>query len=79
MVESSAAAMGYGLFAAGKKTVLVFDMGGGTTDVSVILIDEGKYEVVAVDGHNSCGGQNFDNVMLELVTLQIGRGKKQLI
>ena len=35
----------YGLFVAGKKTVLVFDCGGGTTDVTVMAVNEGKFEV----------------------------------
>jgi hypothetical protein len=55
--------MSYGLFAAGRKTVLVFDMGGGTTDASVICIDEGEYKVAAVNGHSACGGQDFDDVL----------------
>lgn len=43
MVESTAAAMSYGLFVAGSKTVLVFDMGGGTTDVTIMRIEDGQF------------------------------------
>ena len=67
LIESSAAAMSYGLFVAGSKTVLIFDMGGGTTDVSIIRIIEGKYEVVAVEGHSACGGQNLDVIVMDLL------------
>jgi molecular chaperone DnaK (HSP70) len=66
--------MSYGLFAAGRKTVLVFDMGGGTTDASVICIDEGEYKVAAVNGHSACGGQDFDDVLFGIVTTKLGKG-----
>jgi hypothetical protein len=63
MVESTAAALGYGLVNAGSKTVMVFDMGGGTTDISVTGVsDSGTCTVEAVAGHgqvlsstNTCG------------------------
>lgn len=65
MVESTAAAMAYGLLVAGKKTVLVFDMGGGTTDISIMTIDDGKYDVQYTAGQSRLGGQFLDELLLK--------------
>ena len=51
MIESTAAALAYGLMVAGKKNVFVFDMGGGTLDASIIAIEEGSCMVLATAGH----------------------------
>lgn len=51
MVESTAAALSYGLLVAGSKRVLVFDMGGGTLDLTVMAIREGSCQVLATAGH----------------------------
>ena len=62
--ESSAAAMAYGLFVAGRKTAVVVDLGGGTLDVTVMRIDEGKFEVLATGGCATLGGEDFDTQLL---------------
>lgn len=67
MIESTAAAMAYGLLVAGTKTVLIFDMGGGSTDVTIMSIVEGKFTVKVTHGHNKCGGQDLDAVMVSLL------------
>lgn len=64
MSESSAAAMSYGLLVAGRKTVAVFDMGGGTTDVTIIAIHEGSSRVLATAGNGGCGGRDYDRAVL---------------
>ncbi|XP_023916070.1 heat shock cognate 70 kDa protein 2-like [Quercus suber] len=67
--EPTAAAIAYGLEkmvgSIGKRNVLVFDLGGGTTDVSLLTIEKGVFEVKAVAGDTHLGGQDFDNRMLK--------------
>jgi heat shock protein 1/8 len=65
--EPTAAAIGYGLDKAGigKINVLIFDLGGGTTDVSLLTIEDGTVEVKAVAGDTHLGGEDFDNRMLK--------------
>jgi heat shock protein 5 len=59
--EPTAAAIAYGLNKAGEKNILVFDLGGGTFDVSLLTIDDGFFEVVATNGDTHLGGEDFDN------------------
>merc|ERR1711927_79241 len=59
--EPSAAAIAYGLDKKqGEKNVIVFDLGGGTFDVSLLTIDNGVFEVVATSGDTHLGGEDFD-------------------
>src|SRR4051812_38037393 len=61
--EPTAAAIAYGLDkkAAGERNVLIFDLGGGTFDVSLLTIEEGIFEVKATAGDTHLGGEDFDN------------------
>ena len=63
--EPTAAAIAYGLNKKGEKSVLVFDLGGGTFDVSLLTIDDGFFEVVATNGDTHLGGEDFDNNMMQ--------------
>lgn len=65
--EPTAAAIAYGLDkrGEGEQTVLIFDLGGGTFDVSLLSIDEGIFEVKATAGDTHLGGEDFDNLILE--------------
>jgi heat shock protein 1/8 len=65
--EPTAAAIGYGLnkVGIGKRNVLIFDLGGGTTDISLLTIGDGTFEVKAVAGDTHLGGEDFDNRMLK--------------
>ncbi|XP_050249249.1 heat shock cognate 70 kDa protein-like [Quercus robur] len=67
--EPTAAAIAYGLdrmaSSIGKRNVLIFDLGGGTTDVSLITIEKGVFEVKAVAGDTHLGGEDFDNRMVK--------------
>merc|ERR1719377_468033 len=59
--EPTAAAIAYGLDKkGGEKNILVFDLGGGTFDVTVLTIDNGVFEVVATNGDTHLGGEDFD-------------------
>ena len=58
--EPTAAALAYGLDKTEEQTILVFDLGGGTFDVSILEIGEGVFEVVATDGDTRLGGDDFD-------------------
>jgi endoplasmic reticulum chaperone BiP len=64
--EPTAAAIAYGLDKKeDEKNVLVFDLGGGTFDVSLLTIDNGVFEVVSTNGDTHLGGQDFDNRVME--------------
>jgi len=64
--EPTAAAIAYGLDQTGKEqNILVFDLGGGTFDVSVLTIDNGVFEVIATNGDTHLGGEDFDQRVME--------------
>lgn len=65
--EPVAAAIHYGLTAPGTRTVLVYDLGGGTFDTTVLSVADGEVTVVATDGHNKLGGADVDERLLDLV------------
>lgn len=65
--EPTAAAIAYGLDKknAGEQNILIFDLGGGTFDVSLLTIEDGIFEVKATAGNTHFGGEDFDNRMVE--------------
>merc|ERR1712004_288493 len=64
--EPTAAAISYGLDKKeGERNILVFDLGGGTFDVSVLTIDSGVFEVVSTNGNTHLGGEDFDQRVME--------------
>ncbi|OUS05771.1 molecular chaperone DnaK [Rhodobacterales bacterium 52_120_T64] len=63
--EPTAAALAYGLDKEGGKTIAVFDLGGGTFDVSVLEIDDGLFEVKSTNGDTFLGGEDFDMRIVE--------------
>merc|ERR1712032_1381905 len=64
--EPTAAAIAYGLDKkSGEKNILVFDLGGGTFDVSLLTIDNGVFEVIATSGDTHLGGEDFDNRVIQ--------------
>ncbi|KAG4066104.1 hypothetical protein HA402_001351 [Bradysia odoriphaga] len=64
--EPTAAAIAYGLDKTdGEKTILVFDLGGGTFDVSLMVIENGVFEVVATSGNTHLGGEDFDQRVMD--------------
>jgi len=67
--EPTAAAIAYGLDKTdGEKTILVFDLGGGTFDVSLLTIDNGVFEVLSTNGDTHLGGEDFDQRVMEYFT-----------
>merc|ERR1740129_253065 len=78
--EPTAAAIAYGLDKAKKEeeTILVYDLGGGTFDVSILTIDNGVFEVLATNGDTHLGGEDFDQRLmqhcLEIFSKQHGAG-----
>ena len=65
--EPTAAALAYGLSKAKQGTIVVFDLGGGTFDVSALEIQDGVFEVKATNGDTFLGGEDFDQVLVEYV------------
>src|SRR5829696_6043533 len=63
--EPTAAALAYGLDKEQEQTILVFDLGGGTFDVSILTLGEGVFEVKATSGNNHLGGDDFDAKVVE--------------
>ncbi|RLN95571.1 hypothetical protein BBJ28_00011429 [Nothophytophthora sp. Chile5] len=63
--EPTAAAMAYGLFLSGTKLVTVFDFGGGTLDVSLLSIQDGRFEVLGIGGDTNLGGEDINNLLVE--------------
>jgi molecular chaperone DnaK len=63
--EPTAASLAYGLDKESDQTILVFDLGGGTFDVSVLEIGDGVFEVKATAGDNHLGGDNWDKAIVE--------------
>ncbi|XP_011092383.1 luminal-binding protein 5 [Sesamum indicum] len=71
--EPTAAAIAYGLDKEGDKNILVFDLGGGTFDVSVLSIDNGVFEVLATSGDTHLGGEDFDHRVMDYFVKLIKR------
>src|SRR4249919_1649305 len=72
--EPTAAALAYGLDKEGREhTILVFDLGGGTFDVSVLELGEGVYHVKATNGDNHLGGDNFDKAIVDWMIAEFKR------
>jgi molecular chaperone DnaK (HSP70) len=72
--EPTAAAIAYGLDKQDhEETILVFDLGGGTFDVTLLSIDHGVFEVLATSGNTHLGGQDFDQRLMEYCIQQFKR------
>jgi len=77
--EPTAAAIAYGLDKKNEQNVLIFDLGGGTFDVSVLTIDEGIFEVKATAGDTHLGGEDFDNRMVDYCIQDIKKKYKKTL
>lgn len=63
--EPTAAALSYGLDKEGDKKVAVYDLGGGTFDISILDMGDGVFEVLSTNGDTHLGGDNFDEVLID--------------
>jgi L1 cell adhesion molecule like protein len=77
--EPTAAAIAYGLDkrASGESNVLIFDLGGGTVDISLLTIEEGIFEVKATAGDTYLGGEDFDNRLVDHFVAEFKRKFKK--
>ena len=71
--EPTAASLAYGLDKENDQTILVFDLGGGTFDVSVLELGEGVFEVKSTSGDNHLGGDNFDKAVVDWMVAEFKR------
>ena len=69
--EPTAAALAYGLATDKSEKILVFDLGGGTFDVSILDIGDGTFEVISTAGDNKLGGDDWDQVVADWIKAQI--------
>lgn len=69
--EPTAAAVAYGLQGLDSGTVLVYDLGGGTFDVTAMKVNGGEFEVIATDGDRNLGGFDFDNELMKHVANEV--------
>ena len=78
--EPTAAAIAYGLDSksAQEKNVLIFDLGGGTFDVSLLTIEEGIFEVKSTAGDTHLGGEDFDNRLVSHMSAEFKRKNKKV-
>ena len=76
--EPTAAAIAYGLDkkSQGEKNILIFDLGGGTFDVSLLTIDDGVFEVKATAGDTHLGGEDFDSKLVDYCAAEFLKRKK---
>ena len=71
--EPTAASLAYGLDKEQDQTILVFDLGGGTFDVSVLELGDGVFEVKSTNGDNHLGGDNFDKAIVDWMIAEFKR------
>lgn len=71
--EPTAAALAYGLEKSEDQTILVYDLGGGTFDVSILELGDGFFEVKATSGDNNLGGDDFDQVIIDYLATEFNK------
>ena len=69
--EPTAAALAYGLDRTEHATIAVYDLGGGTFDISILRLEDGVFEVLATNGDTHLGGDDFDHTLIDLFTREI--------
>jgi Fe-S protein assembly chaperone HscA len=75
--EPTAASLAYGLDQRDRGIIAVYDLGGGTFDISILKVEDGVFQVLATNGDTHLGGDDIDRVLVELVLAEIGGSTKQ--
>ncbi|MBF0187473.1 MAG: Fe-S protein assembly chaperone HscA [Magnetococcales bacterium] len=70
--EPTAAALAYGLEEGGEGTVAIYDLGGGTFDISILKLSQGVFQVMATGGNSALGGDDFDHALARIFLDEIG-------
>ena len=71
--EPTAASLAYGLDKKNRGTIAVYDLGGGTFDISVLKVEDGVFQVLSTNGDTHLGGDDIDNLLVRLVLDEMGR------
>ena len=74
--EPTAAAIAYGLDKADESVIAVYDLGGGTFDISILRLSRGVFEVLATGGNSALGGDDFDRAIAEWIRQQVGMDER---
>jgi len=70
--EPTAASLAYGLDQKNRGTIAVYDLGGGTFDISILKVEDGVFQVLATNGDTHLGGDDIDRLLTELVITELG-------
>jgi molecular chaperone DnaK len=70
--EPTAASLAYGLDKKNRGTIAVYDLGGGTFDISILKVEDGVFQALATSGDTHLGGDDIDRVLIELVLREVG-------
>ena len=73
--EPTAAALAYGLDKKSDEKIAIYDLGGGTFDISVLEISDGVFEVLATDGDTQLGGDDWDNALIKYITAEFKKNE----
>jgi len=77
--EPTAASLAYGLDKTKRGTIAVFDLGGGTFDISILKVEDGVFQVLSTNGDTHLGGDDIDNILVQLVFKEIvARARRSL-
>ena len=74
--EPTAAALAYGIDKEAEQKIMVYDLGGGTFDVSILDISSGVIEVLATAGNNHLGGDDFDQCIVDYLVQELQKGEQ---
>jgi molecular chaperone DnaK len=75
--EPTAASLAYGLDKRDRGTIAVYDLGGGTFDISILRVEDGVFQALATSGDTHLGGDDIDRLLVEMVLAELGGSKEQ--